>query len=111
MNPFLHQLSNELLDCFEKDQLDPFGLHVYGMVLKQALLTKAVLPPRSPSPQAVLMKSILDFPYNWSAWLDLADCALEDSHVEREIEQQLQPYMAGCVSRLPFGSKVSLCAS
>lgn len=41
------------------------------------------------------MKSLLKFPYNWSAWLDLADCALDDRDVEREIEECLQPSMAG----------------
>jgi len=63
------------------------------MVLKAG--KKSVMPPQSPSAQSVLMKSILQFPYNWSAWLDLAECALEDRQVEREIEDYLQPSMAG----------------
>jgi len=121
-NPYLHQLSNELYDCYTKDLLDPFGLHVYGMVLlkQQKQQSHSSSSPRtakahspqkkkqSLSPQHVLMKSILEFPYNWSAWLDLAECALTNSDVEREIEQQLQPYLAGyvrgciCISRLPL---------
>jgi anaphase-promoting complex subunit 8 len=56
---------------------------------------KSVLPPGSPSPQSILMKSILQFPFNWSAWLDLAECALDDRDVERDIEEELQPSLAG----------------
>jgi anaphase-promoting complex subunit 8 len=92
-NPYLQQLSFELLDAYEADQLDAFGLHVYGMVL--AAGKKSVLPPHSPSAQEVLMQSILKFPFNWSAWLDLAECALDDGQVERDIEETLQPVLAG----------------
>ena len=73
--------------------LDAFGLYVYGVILQAG--KKSVLPPRSPSAQSVFMKSILLFPFNWSAWLDLAECALEDREVERDIEEELQPTLAG----------------
>jgi len=93
VNPYLQQLSCELLDAYEAGILDPFGLHVYGMVLKAG--QKTVLPATSPAPQTVLMRSILMFPYNWSAWLDLAELALDNPRAEREIEEHLQPAMAG----------------
>jgi anaphase-promoting complex subunit 8 len=127
-NPYLQQLSCELFDAYEKDQLDTFGLHVYGMVLKAAASTGGipstmVLPPDSPSPQSILIQSILQFPYNWSAWLDLADIIINSSsnqyvtsshsyssddngdelsivlphqrQVERDIEEHLQPELGG----------------
>jgi anaphase-promoting complex subunit 8 len=86
-NPYRQQLVHELLDAYEKDQLDAFGLHVFGMVLKEATIgtgggrattssSNPPLPPDTPTAQAVLIQSILQFPYNWSAWLDLAEIVL-----------------------------------
>jgi anaphase-promoting complex subunit 8 len=125
-NPYLQQLSQELLAVYNDDDntdqqdqqqfLDAFGLHVYGMVLKASRQSGSVLPPSSPTPQTVLIQSILQFPYNWSAWLDLADCCtlspLQQQHqqsqqqygnnsntatsqVERDIELLLQPVLGG----------------
>lgn len=93
LNPYIQQLSNELYDAYEEDKLDAFGLYIYGVVL----LAGRTLPqlPNAPTAPAILMKSILQFPYNWSAWLDLAACALDDAHVEIEIEQLLQPSLSG----------------
>jgi anaphase-promoting complex subunit 8 len=89
-NPYLQQLLSELQDAHEDERLDAFGLHVYGMVLKS---TKA--DSRShPTPQAVLMQSLLQFPYNWSAWLDLAQVALVDPKMERDIEQTVGTQLA-----------------
>jgi anaphase-promoting complex subunit 8 len=61
------------------------------------LLAAKALPPlqNAPTAQAVLMKSILQFPYNWSAWLDLSACALDDAHAELDIEDYLQPTLSG----------------
>jgi len=91
----LQQLCDELLDAYFEERLDAFGLHVYGMVLSAV----KVAPAHSPSPQTVLMQSILKFPYNWSAWLDLASVCLQgsssSSDVEHEIEEQLQTVFAG----------------
>jgi anaphase-promoting complex subunit 8 len=92
-NPYLQQLSHEMLDAYDSDTLDAFGLHVYGMVL--AASKKSIVPQQSPSTQTVLMQSIMQFPYNWSAWLDLVACALDDRAVERDIEEQLQPVLGG----------------
>ena len=92
-NPYLEQLNTELLDYYEREELDAFGLHVYGMVLLAS--QKAPLPPHSPAPHTVLMQSLLAFPYNWSAWLDLADCALRNREAERDIELQLQTILGG----------------
>jgi anaphase-promoting complex subunit 8 len=40
------------------------------------------------------MESILQFPYNWSAWLDLAVLAVDTPAVEVAIERTLQPALA-----------------
>ena len=83
-NPHVQQLQLELQQAYEQERLDAFGLHVYGMVLK-----KTNARPSDTTPQAILMQSILQFPYNWSAWLDLAEIALQDATVEKDIDAQL----------------------
>ena len=45
--------------------LDPFGLYVYGIVLKERKEYRQA--------QEILVESILVFPYNWSALVDLVD--------------------------------------
>jgi hypothetical protein len=77
-NQYLHQLSFELLDAYEADQLDAFGLHVHGMVLKKIPLS-INNSNNHPTPHAVLIQSLLQFPYNWSAWLDLADIIVNNN--------------------------------
>ena len=84
-NPYMEQLNREMLHFYEKETLDAFGLHVYGMVL----LASDKTPPHAPAPHTVLMQSLLAFPYNWSAWLDLAACT--DRAAEPAIEHGLQP--------------------
>ena len=72
--------------------LDAFGLYVYGMVLVAAQECHLALPVRrTPKAHKVLLQSIQLFPYNWSAWLDLADCAIADRAVERELERDDSP--------------------
>lgn len=90
-NPYLQQLLHELQDAYEQDILDAFGLHVYGMVLLAG--KRGVLPQGHPSAAKVLIQSILQFPYNWSAWLDLAETTLDDREAERTIEEDLQPIL------------------
>lgn len=75
-----------------------------------------LLPPRSPPAHLVLIQSILQFPYNWSAWLDLSRLVMNSSSssslsgethphqasthnnlhnvVEGDIEDLLQPVLA-----------------
>ena len=67
---------------------------MFGTVLWQASEQPTVIPTRCPKAHFVLMESIKQFPYNWSAWLDLAECALQDSRVERDIEDTLQPTLS-----------------
>jgi anaphase-promoting complex subunit 8 len=78
-NPFLQQLRNELADFFDKQQLDAFGIYIYGMVLKESLPSKG-----RHDAYAVLVESIRMFPCNWSAWLDLADLNVESDSLLSE---------------------------
>jgi hypothetical protein len=57
-NPYRQQLVQEFLDAYEKDQLNTFGLHVYGMVLKEGTIgtegtTNTTGTADSPTPQLV----------------------------------------------------------
>jgi len=109
-NPYLLQLMEELEDAYTGNSrsnrntntttptngtptagLDAFGLYVYGMVLKEA--QKETLTCRRPA-YILLVESILEFPYNWSAWLDLAEILSLDSMLEPIVEQALQPTLA-----------------
>jgi anaphase-promoting complex subunit 8 len=82
---------DELDDSYTQNKLDAFGLYVYGMVLKEAQIE--TLTCRRP-PHTLLVESLLEFPYNWSAWLDLADVLSLDSNLEPLVEQSLQPTLA-----------------
>ncbi|KAL7560140.1 hypothetical protein ACA910_011892 [Epithemia clementina (nom. ined.)] len=113
-NPYLLQLVEELGDAYlnttilaasDNDddddddamtapglRLDAFGLYVYGMVLAAAQESKLAMPTSStPKAHKILLQSLQLFPYNWSAWLDLADCAVADRAVERELERDDSP--------------------
>lgn len=89
-NPYLFQLATELYHFYEDDKLDAFGLYVYGIVLS-ALEN---IPSGSPPAHTILMASIVQFPYNWSAWLDLANLAVDSPAVEMAIECYLQPILS-----------------
>ena len=78
-NPFVNQLVEEL----QEQELDAFGMHVLGMVLLALNRHKEACDP--------LVESVLAFPYNWSAWLDLATCVLHDKALEVSVQELLQP--------------------
>lgn len=82
----------ELSTAYKEQKLDAFGLYCYGLVLKES--QKETLSCPHP-PHTVLIESILQFPYNWSAWLDLCEVvASQDSSLEEQVEQALQPTLA-----------------
>jgi anaphase-promoting complex subunit 8 len=89
-NPYLFQLATELFYFYERHELDAFGLYIYGTVLSRLENN----PSGSPPAHLILMESILQFPYNWSAWLDLAALAVDQPAVEVAIEATLQPALA-----------------
>ena len=72
----------ELSAAYKEQKLDAFGLYCYGLVLKES--QKETLSCPHP-PHTVLIESILQFPYNWSAWLDLCEVvASQDSSLEEQ---------------------------
>lgn len=125
-NPYISDLIPVLHEAYTLNQLDAFGLYVYGAVLVAATSTATGFPvatnihpedggkrngspPKSlPTAHSVLIQSILQFPYNWSAWLDLASVLMStttsstsDSSlsttttamIEQEIEEKIQPIL------------------
>jgi len=94
-NPYLRQLCQELGDAYQTKQLDAFGLHVYGMVLKEAQNCQLPLKADDPPVHKILMESLLQFPCNWSAWLDLAAVSSKDAKIEQSLEQSLLPALGG----------------
>jgi anaphase-promoting complex subunit 8 len=78
-NPFLQQLRNELAEYYNNQQLDAFGLYLYGMVLKESLPSKG-----QHDPCQILLQSLRLLPCNWSAWLDLADLKVDDDVLAAE---------------------------
>lgn len=77
----LDQLHEVLMGRYERNELDGFGLYLFGMVLKkmhrvekvqEGVVNNFVVPMCTA--KQILVESIVAYPYNWSAWLDLAKC-------------------------------------
>jgi len=105
-NEYLPHLHTELSALYATDELDAFGLYMYGVVLKERLQTQTFPKPMTPDdedkppvPTAtdallhqtkdVFVESILGYPYNWSAWLDLAEICIENTTIHDTVEQAL----------------------
>ncbi|KAI7815865.1 hypothetical protein BC939DRAFT_404660 [Gamsiella multidivaricata] len=66
INKELEKIALELSKCYQDGALDAFCKYLYGVVLiKQQRKSLAVV---------VLLESVNQYPYNWSAWLDLGSC-------------------------------------
>jgi anaphase-promoting complex subunit 8 len=96
-NSYLPQLQRELAPLYQHHRLDPFGIYVYGMVLKE--LATSSLPiaqtttsstvsttTNAPTVHAILLDSLRQYPYNWSAWVDLASVCINNPIVQEEVE-------------------------
>mmetsp|Transcript_22623 Transcript_22623/g.49203 ORF Transcript_22623/g.49203 Transcript_22623/m.49203 type:complete len:948 (+) Transcript_22623:225-3068(+) len=108
-----HDVNNNNNNNNNYPLLDAFGLYVYGMLLKEA--QKESIPCPHP-PHMVLVESLLEFPLNWSAWLDLSEVLVSGANgngnanvnangaaggvvaaninMEQQVEQALQPTLA-----------------
>lgn len=83
-NHFLPQLRRELQQAYQAQQLDAFGLYVYGLVLLKS-------PPQKELPaHTLIVQSLQQLPTNWSAWLDLAGLCLSSGSLSQTIEASLQ---------------------
>ncbi|KAG5177193.1 hypothetical protein JKP88DRAFT_350801 [Tribonema minus] len=94
-NPNLLTLHEELSTLHERGQLDGFGLYMFGVVLREM---KVVSPTQDPlCALSVLLESVRTYSWNWSAWLDLAEVALQFDTIPEEVEGPLEhcccPYM------------------
>jgi len=90
MNNNLIQLRYELSKYYSDGKLDAFGLYVYGMVLK-ALQKYRRSSSSLPGVHFILIESIIKYPYNWSAWLDLANHCVEHPNIYPSVEKLLEP--------------------
>ena len=103
-NGNLPHLITELQECDDKNNLDAFGMYIYGVALKEMqkspVTPKMTSSPRStiyrngvkiPLAHIMLVQSIMLYQYNWSAWLDLAELCITDPAVEQEVEELLKP--------------------
>ena len=111
-NTNLPRLEAELRRANSLGKLDAFGLYVYGVVLKGLRGTKSGSPTVGESDDEnmqtnnnksiedkeggdmahrILVQSILAYPFNWSAWLDLGELCVDDPTIDSEVEELLLP--------------------
>jgi anaphase-promoting complex subunit 8 len=106
-NDHLFQLQSELFTLYHEKKLDSFGMYVYGTVLKELQKSQVLNIPRLSENEesknlyiasqcgtdmvhAVLVDSLQNFPFNWSAWLDLATVCVENPALQQEVDAMLQ---------------------
>ena len=107
-NTNLPRLEAELRRANSLGKLDAFGLYVYGVVLKGLRGTKPATIGDDENKQTnnnnnigdkeegdmahrILVQSILAYPFNWSAWLDLGELCVDDPTIDSEVEELLLP--------------------
>lgn len=94
-NPHLSLLYSCMKIRYEKDMMDGYELYLFGMVLMamqriEPTCNESENPNNSLygigdfelNAKSILIKSILQCPYNWSAWLDLATCDCTETELE-----------------------------
>ena len=111
-NKNLPQLLKELGKIYRSGTMDAFCLYIYGIVLKEvqkqsshssthpSMLAQELNPAsglftgqnqHQPTSQSILIQSVLLYPLNWSAWLDLAETCIENPVIIDEVESALSP--------------------
>ncbi len=129
-NSYLPQLSLELHEYYVKNELDAFGMYIYGVILKEIqkspsssiakhherksptstiLLyqqqkkqgmakvnnhtsgTATTSNISSPSAHTIFIQSLIKYPYNWSAWMDLAEICIGDPSIHPDVDALLKP--------------------
>ncbi|CAM9791084.1 unnamed protein product [Chrysoparadoxa australica] len=92
-NLHILQLHDELSTMHEKGQLDAFGLYMFGVVLKQMKITTPSLGG-DVCATSVLLESVRAYPWNWSAWLDLASIIIDADMLPEDLPyQKTSPWM------------------
>ena len=72
-NKELFRLEQELEEGYDAETLDSFCKYLYGVVLIKMQQTAKAL--------TVLIESVHQYPYNWSAWLEIASCIPNEESV------------------------------
>ena len=102
-NKCLERLEIELEKEYKVGKLDAFGLYVYGVVLKglgredgtakksAEMQQKKQQQQTKKTAHEILIESILKYPYNWSAWLDLAEICVSDPSIDQHVDKLLLP--------------------
>ena len=97
-NTNLPRLEAELRKEYILQRLDGFGLYIYGVVLKESRGAKRGKASQAGSSNLeghtayeILVESILSYPYNWSAWLDLGELCVSDPSIDTPVEELLAP--------------------
>lgn len=80
-------LEQTLQSKFEGGSLDAFGLYVYGRVLRDR--------ERKEEARDMLQASVNEYPWNWSAWMELQVCASDHLHVY-QLTATLHPFEYSC---------------
>ncbi|KAF9198947.1 Anaphase-promoting complex subunit 23 [Haplosporangium sp. Z 27] len=82
INREIEKIDSELAECYQSGTLDSFCKYLYGVVLIKRQRKNHAIP--------VLVESVNQYPYNWSAWLDLGSCLPSYAAVTK-IKSQLPP--------------------
>ena len=83
VNDKVGELKEELSQLYESKELDAFGLYLYGIVLREQDMDEQA--------RTVLAESVNAYPWNWSAWTDLARLCTENETVQG-LFRQLEPH-------------------
>ncbi|GJJ76923.1 anaphase-promoting complex subunit 8 [Entomortierella parvispora] len=78
-NKELFRLEQELEEGYDADTLDSFCKYLYGVVLTKTQQTSRAL--------TVLIESVHQYPYNWSAWLEIASCIPNEESAYSIVDQ------------------------
>jgi hypothetical protein len=99
VNPFLNDLLGELHRIHQEDRLDGFLWYMYGVVTRDIQRNGALPETMSgcPSAKESLIESVKQYPWNWSAWKDLADLCLAEDEV------RIRPSPDGRLHSVKFG--------
>ncbi|KAF7727059.1 anaphase-promoting complex component apc8 [Apophysomyces ossiformis] len=98
-NAELDAIHDELRSANEKNELDAFCLYLYGMVLrKKRDYTKAA---------AILLKSVKEYEWNWSAWLEI-EALVEEDKILDSLQDLLERDMNGSIMKTFFIARAYL---
>ncbi|RKO98692.1 hypothetical protein CXG81DRAFT_15579 [Caulochytrium protostelioides] len=82
---YLDELAAELRGLRASGRCDGFLLYLYGMVQARQLQREEAI--------ATLLESIRYYPFNWSAWLELAECMRDRAHASAVYTTRLTPHL------------------